>query len=310
MELDLTGIRVRSPVHSLGRWVAARLPRWRRRAVRGRSMLARATHAQPIAAAREVAPDPLTLRQWLYGPGCVIPGDADYINGLISPFGLSAKMSLLDLHAGMGGPALAIAQEHKIYVDGFEHDADLLRCSGDFLAQQKLGRRVHLAAYDPANFTLRAGFHDCMLVREATFGLADKKAFLAAMTRGLRPLGQIAFTDFVTGPAAPEAAFAGWAAMQDVPPALWPGERYADCLKELGFHVVTASDATADYRSLVLRSWQHFLDCPELRQLRGRRALPLVAEAERCIRTLAALDSGALRYFYIYAQSKNTGAIR
>lgn len=311
MELGLTAIRVRSPLHPLRRWIGEHLPRWQRGRARGRTGLARATDKRSTAAStQEIALDPIVLRQWLYGPGCVIPGDADYLKDLVKPFGLSPQMTLLDLHAGMGGASVAIAQACNTYVESFEPKAELVRAGAGFLKTQKSGRRVHLGVYDPANFALRPGFYDCVLAREATFTLVDKTGFLEAVTEGLKPFGQVGITEFVRGPAPPEATFDGWAAMQDAKPDLWAGEQYVATLERLGFNVLMANDATAGYRSLVLRSWHQFLDRPELRQLKGRRALPLVEEAERCIRTLAALDSGALRYFYICAQSKHPGVIR
>jgi hypothetical protein len=311
MELGLAAIRVRSPLSLLRGWMAERVPRWRRATLRDRSGPARAIGKRSTAAAAQgVAVDPIVLRQWLYGPGCVIPGDADYLKDLVKPFGLCPEMTLLDLHAGMGGAGVAIAQACNTYVESFEPKVDLVRAGAGFLKTQKSGRRVHLGAYDPANFALRPGFYDCVLAREATVALADKNAFLAAVTEGLKPFGQIAITEFVRGPAPPDATFNGWAAMQDAKPDLWAGEQYVAALERLGFNVLMANDATAGYRGLILRSWQQFLDRPELKQLKGRRALPLVEEAEHCIRTLAALDSGALRYFYICAQSRHSGAIR
>lgn len=311
MELGLAAIGVRSPLSSLRRWMAEHVPRWHRATARSRPGFARvAAKRSAGAASREPALDPMVLRQWLYGPGCVIPGDADYLKDLVKPFGLGPEMTLLDLHAGMGGASVAIAQACNTYVESFEPKADLVRAGAGFLKTQKSGRRVHLGVYDPANFALRAGFYDCVLAREATFALADKKAFLEAVTEGLKPYGQLGITEFVRGPAPPEATFDGWAAMQDAKPDLWAGAQYVATLERLGFNVLMANDATAGYRGLILRAWQQFLDRPELRQLKGRRALPLVEEAERCIRTLAALDSGAVRYFYICAQSKHPGVIR
>ena len=139
--------------------------------------------------------------------------------------------------------------------------------------------------------------------------LADKEAFFQAISQGLKSFGQIVITDFVRGKAAPDdPTLAGWAGMQEHKPLLWAGEDYVACLERLGCNVLIASDTSANYRALILRSWRQFLDHPELRHLRGRRALPLLTEVERCIQTLAAFDSGALRYFHLCAQSTNTTA--
>ncbi len=214
-------------------------------------------------------------------------------------------MSFLDLNAGMGGPGIAISQAWKSDVAGFDRNPDLVQAGTSFLRTQKAGRRVQLAPYDPENFALRAGFYDCVMAREVISTLVDKEAFVQALTLGLKSFGQIVITDFVRGDVpVSDSSFVGWAAMQErKQPVLWLGEDYVACLERLGCDVTIASDATASYRSRLLRAWRRFLDHPELRHLRGRRALPLMSEVERCMRTLAAFDDGTLRYFRICAQN-------
>ena len=298
--LGLTATEVRSsPWPIFRRWLAERLPRRKRMPIGARLI------ATPSSIAVQ-APllDPIILRQWIYGPGSVIPGDASYLKELLSPVGLTTEMSLVDLNAGMGGPGIAISQAWKSDVAGFDRNPDLVQTGTSFLRTQKTGRRVQLAPYDPENFALRNGFYDCVMAREVISTLVDKEAFFQAVSLGLKSFGQIVITDFVRGDApANDSGFAGWAAKQERKPLLWPGKDYVACLERLGCDVLIASDATASYRSLLLRSWRRFLDHPELRHLRGRRALPLMSEVERCIQTLAAFDGGALRYFHICAQS-------
>lgn len=262
--------------------------------------------------AQEPQLDPLLLRQWIYGPGHVIPGDEAFFKELMSPVGLTSEMTLLDLNAGLGGAGIAIAKASKNYIAGFDRRPDLVKAGNAFLRQHKAGRQVQLAAYDPENFELRAGFYDCVMARELISTLADKEAFFQAVSGGLKQFGQIVITDFVRGNT-PEGdpSLAGWIAMQEHKPVLWPSDNYAARLSRLGCTILVTMDKTDLYRSLLLRSWRNFLDHPELPRLRGRRALPLLGEVERCIRTLAALDSGALRYFYICAQStRSTTPIR
>src|SRR5579863_5259195 len=70
-------------------------------------------------------PDRLTVLQWLHGPGFLIPGDATYVLEIVKPFHLSPAMTMLDLAAGLGGPARAIAEAFNTYVTGYERDSAL-----------------------------------------------------------------------------------------------------------------------------------------------------------------------------------------
>jgi ubiquinone/menaquinone biosynthesis C-methylase UbiE len=307
--LGVTATEVRSsPRPMFRRWLAERLPR------RARAFMAKGGVALRSSASHWSSPvqapllEPIIFRQWIYGSGCVIPGDAFYLEELMKPLGLEPKMTVLDLNAGMGGAGAAVAQGLKADVTGLECNPDLVQAGASFLRTQKAGRRVKLRSYDPENFVLPAGSYDCVMAREVISTLVDKEAFFQAVSLGLKIFGQIVITDFVRGDAADDSATADWAAMQERKPLLSTRENYIACLERLGCEVRIAKDATADYRDLLLRSWRRFLDHPQLRRLKGQRAGPLMNEVERCVRTLTAFDSGALRYVHICAQSTQTMA--
>jgi ubiquinone/menaquinone biosynthesis C-methylase UbiE len=301
--LGLSATQVRSSPWQFCRWLAERLPLGKLGNLL-RTSLSRASLAMPA-----LPLDPIVLRQWVYGAGCVIPGDAPYFEELIGPVGLKPEMALLDLNAGMGGAGMAIAQAWQSDVAGFDRNPGFVQAGVSLLRTQKADRRVKLASYDPENFAPRSGFYDCAMAREVISTLVDKEAFLHAASLALKSFGWIVITDFVRGDAPRDpSAFAGWATMQEQKPLLWTGEDYIACLERLACDVRIASDATAKYRRLLLRSWRRFLDHPELPGLKGRRALPLLDEVERCIRTLAAFESGGLRYLHICAQSTQVTA--
>lgn len=304
--LGPTATQVRSSPWQFRRWLAERLPR-RSLGKLGIALRPSPSRASPIMPALPL--DPIVLRQWVYGAGCVIPGDAPYFEELVGPVGLKPEMVLLDLNAGMGGAGRVIAQTWQSDVVGFERNPDLVQTGISLLRGHKADKRVKLAPYNPENLLLRSGFYDCAMAREVVSTLVDKEAFLHAVSLALKSFGWIVITDFVRGDAtADDSAFAGWAATREQKPLLWTSKDYIACLERLACDVRIASDATATYRRLLLRSWRRFLDHPELPRLKGRRALPLLDEVERCIRTLAAIESGALRYVHICAQSTQVTA--
>src|SRR5476651_2050232 len=67
---------------------------------------AAATRAIPNAAQPAIAPlDRMTVAQWLWGDGFVMPGNAEFILDTVKPVGLNPAMSMLDISAGLGGAA-------------------------------------------------------------------------------------------------------------------------------------------------------------------------------------------------------------
>ena len=260
--------------------------------------------AAPAAVIRPVGPPPdaLTVRQWLYGPGFIIPGDADYVLELVEPFHLDPSMTMLDMACGLGGAARTISREFKTYVTGFDRDADLARRGTEISLAQGFARHNQLSAYDPETFELRTGFYDHAISREATYSVAQKERFLRVLNQAMKPMGQLVLTDFVRGEEAGEQPeLEAWAATQRYKPQLWTAAQYADCFKSLGFDLRIATDVTAEYRRTILLAWKNFLERGELRHLRSSQAGPVIDEVEHSLRTVAALESGALKFYYFVA---------
>ncbi len=209
-------------------------------------MAARLAPGEPTA-----PPDPLTIRQWLWGPGLHIPGTAEDVLALARPFAATAATRLLDVAAGLGGAARAIAAQSGAYVSALERDPDLARRGRALSITAGRYKQVPVGHMDPETLELRAGAFDGILGREASHLVRDKERFMRVLILGLRPRGQLLLTEFVAEPA-----------------------------------------RTVDLRSLP----------------RGHR-LAVVAEAERWMPTVAALDSGALRMyrFHVLAGPVPTG---
>lgn len=285
------------------------LERLRNRLRRNPSQAAAKQNRDGSSAASEAAsrvvgppPDPLTVRQWLYGPGYLIPGNAEYVLELVKQFNLSPAMTMLDMAAGLGGPAQNIAEAFKTYVAGYERDPELARRATDAAVAHGLARHVQISAYDPETFELRAGFYDHALAREATYHVVQKERFFRVLNQAMKPSGQLIVTDFVRDRAPGDRPeLEAWEATQRYKPQLWTAAQYTDCLKSLGFDLRIASDITAEYRRMTLLAWKGFLESGELKHLRSAQAAPVIDEVERSLRMVAALESGALKFHYFVA---------
>lgn len=262
------------------------------------------TRAAPAEAAAPAVPpiDRFDVRQWLWGPGFVIPGDAEHVLGLVKPFGLNPAMSVLDVAARLGGPARAIAEAFGTYVTGLERDPDLARRGMEMSVASGMSKRAAITAIDPEGFELRHGLYDCALGRQATYAVGDKERFLRVLMQGLKPRGQLLLTELVIDrDAGGDDELADWMAQQTVRPSLWSIAQYMDCLTSLGFEIRISEDMTGAYRREILQGWQGLLKRVNLRRLPRAHLNTVVDEAERWMRTIIALDSGALKVYRFYA---------
>jgi cyclopropane fatty-acyl-phospholipid synthase-like methyltransferase len=256
-------------------------------------------------AAQEPASAPLsrmTVAQWLWGDGFVMPGDADFVLDLVKPFGLSPAMSMLDLSAGLGGPARVIAQAYGTYVTGLERSPERAKHGMEVSTTANLAKRAAIAHYDPESVELRANSFDCILGRGATYNVVEKERLLRVLYGGLKQRGQLVLNEFTVDPAAgkrPELA--SWAAKESFPPQLWTIAQYTDCLTSLGFDVRVIEDVTALYRNMIVAGWARLLKEVDLRAMSRKHRVTVVDEAELWMYRIGALESGALRVFKVYA---------
>lgn len=251
---------------------------------------------------RSGALDPLLLRQRLFGSGYLIPGDAAWVLELVSPLQLGPASSLLDLAAGLGGPARAIAQAFHTHVTGLERDHRRAQQGNAVSAALGVSHLVRIMPRDPETLELGAARFDCALGREAVSAVAEKERFLRVVAQSLRTRGQIVLTDFVLDRAVGERdELAAWRAGLSARVGLWTVRQYADCLKSLGFGLRRNEDISALYRRQIVAAWVGYLRSGDMRGLPPPKREAVLGEAEACRRTVAALESGALKYYRLDA---------
>ncbi len=242
--------------------------------------------------------DTTEVRQRLYGRGYLIPGDAAHVLGLVEPFHLNGASSLLDLSSGLGGPARAIAQAFHARVLGLERDPDLVRRHAAMSSALGVSSLVRVKGCDPEAVELDAGRYDCALGREATYMVAEKERLLRVVVQALKSRGQIILTDFVLDRAAGERdELARWSDSRTRRPSLWTVGQYADCFRSLGFNLRAIDDSTALHRRQIVAAWITLLRSRDIRRLSPSQVETVLSEAESCLRTAAALESGALKYY-------------
>jgi cyclopropane fatty-acyl-phospholipid synthase-like methyltransferase len=253
--------------------------------------------------APKIAPlDRMTVAQWLWGAGFTMPGGAEFVLELVKPFGLTPAMSMLDLSAGLGGPARAIAEAFGTYVTGLERSPERARQAMELSVKANLAKRAPVTVYDPETVELRPNGFDCILGRGATYTVVEKERLLRVLFQSLKQRGQLLLNEFtIDNGAGGREELEAWAARESYPPHLWTIEQYTACLSGLGFDVRVVEDITKLYKSLILAGWSRMIDEIDLKAMSRQHKLTIIDEAELWMKRLAALQSGSLRVYRIYA---------
>lgn len=202
----------------------------------------------------------------LWGESCTAPGGVEFTVELSRPLNPAPGVALLELTAGLGGGTRAIANTFGTYVTGVDGDADLAIAGQLKSASLGMERRASIRAIDLDGFELKPGAFDAVLAREAFYMVADKARLFASVARGLKPGGQMLFTDIVaSGKRQMGPPMQRWmAAERSVPYPIMPQQMME--LLQRSFVIKASDDITALYRSMILSGLMHFAG-----QLKGKR---------------------------------------
>jgi SAM-dependent methyltransferase len=186
----------------------------------------------------------------------LFPFDQDHYGGLAAVdtlatrAGITAASRVLDLCAGLGGPARFLASRRGCRVVGVELNAGRARGMARLSRLVRLDARVRVIRADATALPLGTGCVDACVSQEALLHIADKRAVLAEAHRVLRPGGRLAFTDWIAHPTLGDGErrrLDEW--MAAVTLQSLPG--YRVLLGRAGFHAVTSEDLSEEWRPIL-----------------------------------------------------------
>jgi cyclopropane fatty-acyl-phospholipid synthase-like methyltransferase len=232
----------------------------------------------------------------IWGAGLNRPGGLEFVIELCKPFRLDKSKTVLELGAGPGGHARAVATEFGTWVTAFEADAGLAEAAMAVSIQQGLGKRAAVHGFDLKSFLADKRHYDAMFSMEALFTWPEKAEIWAVLPKKLKDRGEVMITDFVL--AAPDAsgpALDAWRAAEIVAPEPWVWAQYQEVAKAGGFEVRVHEDISDSYAAMVRETWKSFESLLKPGSLDAETTEALLKEGELWHRRLAALAEGQLR---------------
>jgi ubiquinone/menaquinone biosynthesis C-methylase UbiE len=150
-----------------------------------------------------------TLRRRGKDPGALVPEDLyeldqDHYGGLEAVEVLARRVeitratSVLDICAGLGGPARFLARRFGCHVTGIDLNPGRCAAGTRLSGLVGLGRRVTLVNGDAQSLPFGAGAFTAVVSQEGLLHVPDKPAVLSECARVLAPGGRIAFSDWIT----------------------------------------------------------------------------------------------------------------
>lgn len=188
----------------------------------------------------------------LWGPDATGPSDPAWMVDAVRQFGLGPARSVLDLTAGLGGAARAIAKTYDTWVTGLESSPVLAALAMQRSKQAGLSKKAPVAGYDPEHFC-QAGLFDLVYGDRLLHRVRDKGFFLDKMTECVKDKGGVLLFDYVID-GAPQCwdAWNNWRGGEPSEVSPWSARRFSDELVQRNLDLRVTEDLTELHRRQIL----------------------------------------------------------
>jgi len=255
--------------------------------------------AAPAPAPVEPPPAVMTkaeILQMLWGEGYALPGGATFTQKLTQDVKLADGERCLDISAGLGGDACTLAQQHKIVVEAFESDAELMENGRAIVNKAGLKDAVILSEGDAATSPFADQAYAAIFARENLVTQPDRKKLMANLVPSLRPKGSIVITDFMLADRSSDNdAVKSWRESEPVKPVPFTMDEYSELLAENRLAVGDCNDLSEDYIKFIHEGWKRLHSFLQTAKLSPETATMLIEEGNMWLARCKALESGQLR---------------
>ena len=189
--------------------------------------------------------------------------DQDHYGGLAAVdalarlAGIEARTRVLDVCAGLGGPARFLATRRRCHVVAVELNAGRAVGAARLTRLVRLHGQVRVVRADATALPFASGRFDACLSQEALLHIADKAGVLREAYRVLAPGGRLVFTDWVARPALGDGErrrLQEWMAAT----TLQTITGYRALLGAAGFGAVSAEDLADEWRAILRQRLEMF----------------------------------------------------
>jgi SAM-dependent methyltransferase len=150
---------------------------------------------------------------------------------------------LLDIGAGLGGPARLLAQDYGCSVTTVDLSADYCETAEWLNRATGLSERITVLHADALNLPFADGSFDVVWSQHAQMNIADKRRLYGEARRVLKDGGRLAIWDIIAGPVQPIHFPVPWADTPDIS-FLAQGDELREILEEARFEVTAWNDLT------------------------------------------------------------------
>jgi SAM-dependent methyltransferase len=184
-------------------------------------------------------------------------GGLEAVVALAQRAGIGAASRVLDVCAGLAGPARFIARHWGARVTGVDLSPDRVAGANRLSAAVGLGGLVHMVRADAQSLPFAPGAFTAVVSQEGLLHVRDKGQALRECRRVLPPGGRIAFSDWIATPRLGDGErrrLEEWMAAV----TLQTVEGYRCLLARAGFSIIEADDLSGEWVGILKRRLEMF----------------------------------------------------
>ncbi len=234
------------------------------------------------------------MLELVWGRGFMIPDGPRIVRRVLAGLELRGER-VLDIGAGIGGPALLMAGEMGARVVGIDLEAPLVSRARAAAAAAGLDERIEFRQVDAGPLPFDAGSFGVVYSSGAFTQVEDKAGMFGEVFRVLEPGGVFTCYDWMRGDGPCSDDMRYWFEMEGLTYAMETLEAHGRLLGDAGFVEIAMEDDGHAYRDLCRREYEQMRGPLKARMVEalGREAQEHFLENWRAMQIV--LDKGELR---------------
>ena len=184
----------------------------------------------------------------IWGNGFLSPGGPEEVREIVRGLDLSDKV-VLDIGFGTGGPAIALARDHRAAsVVGIDIESQLRDRASRNIDRAGVADKVELKIVEPGPLAFEDESFDVVFSKDSIIHIEDKPALFSEVIRILRPGGAFVASDWLSSEDETEiAALDGYRKVSHLSFELATARQMESVLTDAGFERVESRDRNAWY---------------------------------------------------------------
>tara|TARA_R110002096_G_scaffold257381_1_gene450731 strand:+ start:52378 stop:53343 length:966 start_codon:yes stop_codon:yes gene_type:complete len=199
----------------------------------------------------------LETAQLIWGEGYCGPGGPEYVTSMSKLLGMSSKMSVAVIGAGLGGPSRVLANEFGAWITGYEQSENLADKGMALSVKAGLESKAPIKHYDPSSDEPFERTFDRAYSKEALYTVEDKPKLLQNVFDQLKDGGLFLINDYTlsSADALADKDVQKWIRQEPSQPFPIPNDKMEKLLTDCGYILRVNEDITDQYIDMIAKSW-------------------------------------------------------